>query len=106
MKQNAVSAKDAHKSLDKAAVCGIVENSAHIAWDVNGDWAFGCDFWENDLDDVKSNISECKSRCAFTAGTDITSNHSYIDDSKYTSYFYSQAALITHGLITKVELVG
>lgn len=67
MKQNTVSANDAHQSLDEAAVCGIVENSAHISWN-DGDWAFGCDFWENDLASVKAKGEQCSIQCVFTEG--------------------------------------
>ncbi|XP_037037293.1 limulus clotting factor C-like [Bradysia coprophila] len=68
MKQNRVTAKDAHRSEGKEAICGIVDNLSHIAWN-ESNMAFGCDFWENDLEDVETNDHhECNYRCAFTEG--------------------------------------
>lgn len=61
---------DAHKSFDKLAVCGIVDNFSHIEWNEN-DWAFGCDFWENDLANVETGSNECYNRCASDDGSSI-----------------------------------
>lgn len=68
MKQNRVTEKDARPSVDRAAVCGIVENFSHIAWN-ESNLAFGCDFWENDLKDFKTDDHrECYYRCIVTEG--------------------------------------
>lgn len=67
MKQDIVSPSDAHISYDKAAVCGIVDNFSHIAW--NGkDWAYGCGFEGNDLANVKTSSDECNNQCVSTKG--------------------------------------
>lgn len=70
MKQSKVSKSDAHYSQDKLAVCGIVENVSHIAWNGN-DWAYGCEFWENDLDNVTTSSHDCNHRCVSTKGMQI-----------------------------------
>ncbi|KAJ6650056.1 Limulus clotting factor C, partial [Pseudolycoriella hygida] len=67
MKQNPVTEMDAHISYDKAAVCGIVNNNANIEWK-GKDWAFGCDFHENDIINVKGSSKECHENCLATVG--------------------------------------
>ncbi|XP_037031091.1 limulus clotting factor C-like isoform X2 [Bradysia coprophila] len=68
MKRNRVTANDAHRSVDRLAVCGIVENVSHISWN-ESNLAFGCDFWENDLANVKTyDHHECNIRCASREG--------------------------------------
>lgn len=72
MKRSRVSAIDAHKSVDKLAVCGIVDNFSHITWNGN-DSACGCDFDGNDLADVKTTTShECNNRCASSKGMNVS----------------------------------
>lgn len=67
MKRNKVTTNDVRRSDDGSTLCGIVENSAHIPWNGN-DWAFGCDFWENDLGNAKTRSRECNHKCASTEG--------------------------------------
>ena len=43
---------------------GIVKRS--INW--NGDWAFACDFHNNDLDNVQIAGADCGGKCAHTTG--------------------------------------
>lgn len=68
MKKNRVTESDAYVSHDKVSVCGIVENVSHINWFPN-DWALGCDFWKNSLDDARTSGAECSNRCASTLGS-------------------------------------
>lgn len=86
MKQNTVSASDAHHSYDKSAVCGIVDNVSHIAWNGN-DWAFECDFEGNDLADEKTSSHECYNRCASTEGMYL---YVFSKSSKYFEESYEQ----------------
>lgn len=71
MKKNRVAQSDAHVSHDKESVCGIVENVSHITWLPNN-WAIGCEFWKNSLDDVRTSGAECSNRCASTSGSNFS----------------------------------
>lgn len=71
MKKNRVTESDAYVNQDEESMCGIVENVSNITWLPN-DWAVGCDFWKNSLDDVKTNKTECSTRCASTPGLIFT----------------------------------
>lgn len=75
MKRGTVSASDAHFSEDKLAVCGMVDNISHISWNEN-DSAFGCDFAEHDLANVKTSDNDCYNQCTSTEGK-MPKSHSH-----------------------------
>lgn len=71
MKKNRVTISDAVASNDNESVCGVVdENVSRITWLPNG-WAVGCEFWKNDLHDVRSSGAECSALCAATQGSNF-----------------------------------
>ncbi|UJR07340.1 hypothetical protein I4U23_011627 [Adineta vaga] len=44
----------------------IIYDTSAIVW--NGNWAFGCDFYKNDLMDARIRGEDCGGRCAATSG--------------------------------------
>lgn len=61
LKQNVVLKSDAIAIGDMSAVCGVIIAEA-ITW--NGNWAIGCEFIGNDLENVRSTGEQCGGICA------------------------------------------
>ncbi|CAF1100871.1 unnamed protein product [Brachionus calyciflorus] len=61
MKKGSVSKNNAFETWDKSMICGVIIDGK-IQW--NGNWAFGCDFKNNDLTSSRFAGDQCSNECS------------------------------------------